>query len=559
MRLVRLSCRPRIAFSSAFLSPQEHELSVAHSPPPFSRSQSLIPQILHQTSMSQLTPTSRTSIDPTSPAADAPRTKKACDLCRSRKVKCRVADNERICEGCRDLGVSCTYARPRRRRGPPNRHVQGPAPTKLDDGLGHPGSPATREPGVSPTGNGHPARSLKNILASLGPSHLILELLDDWFRFVHPLAPILHRQHLLHRLHSEESENDQVFAALVISVCAVTISTLRRKSFESYPGITFDKCIEIIEQGNLLQSQPISLDYCIAWYHVASAVEVDAGTGNYRSYRAIREAMTGVDWLLCYAGDEQPAPDKERLKRLYWLLFMWQVGSEIQGQPHLAFVPFNQKLEHLRPMNITDSQLYPDLASSADTPSWPEDEIHFIPGLNSLIDVFLTWEQSKKDLTHKQPEETLKCAISRIQHILDNLPPDLRWTGGLTRFPQPVWGHKAQMVNILITALSLKSNFLQHLGSLLPGLSHYDIICDVLEILQHLPQPVFEVNGHSLVVKIRDIGAAYLSELSQESRGGVEYNERHAKVHQVLQALKNLDFRPHPDAGDPIASTVETE
>ncbi|KAI6778172.1 uncharacterized protein J7T54_002707 [Emericellopsis cladophorae] len=466
-------------------------------------SDNLIPQILHQTSMSQLTPTSRASIDATSPAADAPRTKKACDLCRSRKVKCRVADNERICEGCRDLGVSCT-------------HAHAPTPTKLDNGLAHHGSPATRERGVSPTGHEHAARSLKGILASLGPSHLILELLDDWFRFVHPLAPILHRQHLLHRLHSEESENDQVFAALVISVCAVTISTLRRKSFESYPGITFDKCIEIIEQGNLLQSQPISLDYCIAWYHIASAVEVDAGTGSYRSYRAIREAMTGVDWLLCYAGDEQPAPDKERLKRLYWLLFMWQVGSEIQGQPHLAFVPFNQKLEHLRPMNITDSQLYPDLTLSADTPSWPDDEIHFIPGLNSLIDVFLTWEQSKKDLTHKQPEETLQCAISRIQHILDNLPPDLRWTGGLTRFPQPVWGHKAQM-------------------------------------------PVFEVNGHSLVVKIRDIGAAYLSELSEESRGGVEYNERHAKVHQVLQALENLDFWPHPDADGPIASTVETE
>lgn len=132
----------------------------------------------------------------------------------------------------------------------------------------------------------------------------------------------------MQRLHlrlEDCATDQQVFGALVISVCAVTISTLRRKSFESYPDLSFGRCIEVIEQGNLLQSRHITLDWCIAWYNIASAIEVADGVGSYRSYRAIREAMTGVNWLLGYVGGEQTPANKECLKRLYWLLYMWQV------------------------------------------------------------------------------------------------------------------------------------------------------------------------------------------------------------------------------------------
>ena len=168
-------------------------------------------------------------------------------------------------------------------------------------------------------------RSVNSIVSSLGSLELVLSLLDDWFRFVHPLCPVLHRQQLLQRLQDHGTEDDPVFGALIVSTCAVTLSTLRRKSFETYPSITVDKCLRIIEDGNLLQAQPLSIDLCIAWYNIASAIIVDSGQGNYRSYRAIREAMTGVDWLLGHRGEEQSFQNREFLKRLYWLLYMWQV------------------------------------------------------------------------------------------------------------------------------------------------------------------------------------------------------------------------------------------
>ncbi len=98
-----------------------------------------------------------------------------------------------------------------------------------------------------------------------------------------------------------------------------------------------------------------------------------------------------------------------------------------------------------------------------------------MPGFHSLIDVNLSWEQAKADLTHRSAAETLQSAFDRIQRTLDDLPPELRWRGLLTRHPKALWGHEVQMVNIMITALSLKSNYLQHLGPLVPGLTQHDI------------------------------------------------------------------------------------
>jgi hypothetical protein len=46
----------------------------------------------------------------------------------------------------------------------------------------------------------------------------------------------------------------------------------------------------------------------------------------------------------------------------------------------------------------------------------------------------------------------------------------------------------------------------------------------------------------------------YLSELSEGSKGDAEYIEREAKVHQVLQALDKLDFRPYPETDIPTVS-----
>jgi hypothetical protein len=68
----------------------------------------------------------------------------------------------------------------------------------------------------------------------------------------------------------------------------------------------------------------------------------------------------------------------------------------------------------------------------------------------------------------------------------------------------------------------------------------------VLEILNRLPQSVFEANGYAVVIKIRDIGAAYLAEI--DSSGGLTDQEDAQKtVRLLLETLEKLDFRPNAD------------
>jgi len=123
---------------------------------------------------------------------------------------------------------------------------------------------------------------------------------------------------------------------------------------------------------------------------------------------------------------------------------------------------------------MSDAELGP---SDIDSPD-PEDDDEYITGLNRLIDIVLAWEHVKRDMVHKAPADTLREGMARIQAVLDSLPPELRWTGGVVRFPPPSTGHQAQTVNILITCFYVRSNLLQHLGQI-PGITHQRIVKSV--------------------------------------------------------------------------------
>ncbi|KAL2793360.1 hypothetical protein BJX66DRAFT_227254 [Aspergillus keveii] len=180
------------------------------------------------------------------------RNQNACDICRSRRIKCRFSQETEVCDGCRFLGVECTNVRPRRKRGPPNRHAVRAAEARQ---AGLSPSPAGQTPGalqsISPSSaisrsvssntslNIPPNVSLTispfdstplhapspnkiappphivplpppsllpssdpDILTLLAPLPLIHTVLNDWFTHIHPLAPILHQKSFLKRLHT---------------------------------------------------------------------------------------------------------------------------------------------------------------------------------------------------------------------------------------------------------------------------------------------------------------------------------------------------------------------
>ena len=192
-----------------------------------------------------------------------------------------------------------------------SRHVASPSITRLA-----PESVTHASPASVSGDHGFPG---------LGSRSLVLRVLTDWARFIYPLAPIQHKKRFLHRILCNEHETDPVFRAVVLSTCAVTVTTLRRRSFHNYPAVTADICIGIIEQYQLLAPAEYTLDWCIARYNVASSLFAVGGVTEERIFRAIKDAMAGVQWLLYHDERSRSVHDQEMLKRLHWLLGMWQL------------------------------------------------------------------------------------------------------------------------------------------------------------------------------------------------------------------------------------------
>ncbi|KAH7116446.1 hypothetical protein EDB81DRAFT_819592 [Dactylonectria macrodidyma] len=519
--------------------------------------------------------TETTALPPVPNASRSPRNLTACDTCRSRKVKCHYPVGETACRGCQLSGTSCTQDKVRRKRGPAKRSVRRQT-LRDGDATTSPASTSSAPSGSQLTAAshyipGHPVSSPfvgeNNSEASpvsvsgchdfhgLCSRSLVLTILTDWSRFVWPLASLLHKKRFLQRLLQREDESNPTFCALVLSTCAVTVTTLRRRSFQKYRGVTVAKCVGIIDQEHMLQRPAAyTLDWCISCYNVASSLHALDGVAELRVYQAIKDAMAGVQWLLFCDGERETRSlhDQEMLKRLYWLMSMWQLAAELRGDPSLSYLPcrsFTKILETMRPLPLSDAELGvpdPELDLSMLWPgaaeTWLRDDEQFITGLNSLIDIMLVWEDAKGDMTYKAPTDTLRESMAWIQAVLDNLIPELRWNGGLARFPQPCRGHVAQTVNILITSLYLKSNLLQNLGPI-PGITHHSIVSDVLEILEHMSEEVHEDNGFSLVKKVRDIGAAYLQELRVTGDEPMQVVNESAQrtVNTLLARLERLD------------------
>lgn len=154
----------------------------------------------------------------------------------------------------------------------------------------------------------------------LAPVEVVEQILNRWFDLIHALAPIFHRGVFMTRFHSREAVQDGLFAALVVSVCAATVSSLRRKSHKDYGSLTPERCWEVAQE---LSSQHLpviySLDWCQMKYNLASSHSSTTDTTQH--FRYISEAAAGVKYLIHYQMSDMPTLEQQLLKRLYWLIF----------------------------------------------------------------------------------------------------------------------------------------------------------------------------------------------------------------------------------------------
>lgn len=151
-----------------------------------------------------------------------------------------------------------------------------------------------------------------------------MTILTDWSRHVYPLAPLQHKKTFLNRLLRRDDLTDPEFAAVVLSTCAVTVSTLRRRSFHNYPSVTVEACVEAIERERMLSPHGYSLGWSISNYNIACSIRANS-VEDIHVYRHLKDAMAGVQWLVFHDKGTKTLHDEEITKRLYWFVAAWQL------------------------------------------------------------------------------------------------------------------------------------------------------------------------------------------------------------------------------------------
>ncbi|MCJ1352551.1 MAG: hypothetical protein MMC33_002535 [Icmadophila ericetorum] len=157
------------------------------------------------------------------------RLRKACDSCSTRKVKC---DEEGPpCKACAALEIPCTFNRPSRRRGPPNKHAEAIKRKKVDETYIPPGFSAP----ASPT---YAAQTLallsqqtvpRHTAESICPFPIVLELVGDYFTYIHPLIPLPHEPSFMEHLRDREDRRNPKFLALLASMIGCLVASFPRK------------------------------------------------------------------------------------------------------------------------------------------------------------------------------------------------------------------------------------------------------------------------------------------------------------------------------------------
>jgi|TARA_R110002003_G_scaffold122_10_gene11105 hypothetical protein len=433
---------------------------------------------------------------------------------------------------CKELGIDCTTERPRKKRGPKNRYVQ--ALRAQLDGEIVPGEP------------GHGQHDL-DLIAPLDTLHRII---DDWFDWIHPVAPVLHRGLFMERMDGRQnSERDRStnFLLLVASICAATVASLRRRR-HNYGMVTVELCLELAEHHKLWSSSSsITLDRALTLYNFSSAVHHEHGFDSPLVFRLSAESAISIKYLIHQRLDRMTFIEQQQLKRIYWLIFAGQCTGDLHGRRLLVLHHAHEPIAGLLPMTVTDEGLlHGPVATPTDTasPDWS-----YITGLNALSRLFLIWQSSQA--VPVQTFENLQDHLSRAHQTLNELPPELSWSEHFDS--TDYFGFNVQKVNLKVTQLHVRSNLLEQMNTLAREQGfritpdaiiseRHLVVEELLDVLYTMPEEVFDANGYSIVPKIRDIGSALFDELRTGSHG--RNLQASINLDKLLAKLETLDLRP---------------
>lgn len=394
---------------------------------------------------------------------------------------------------------------------------------------------------------------------------IIEHIINDWFLLIYSVCPIFHHASFMERLRLGDAAIDCEFAAVVASICAATIASLRSNRF--YGDVTVDRCLQLVDQiDSALGQRSLTLEWCQVKYNLYVAIGTERGIDDELGYRFISEAVMGIKYLIFYQLPAMSFTSQQLLKRLYWLVFagLWYATCcmnsatklilndstlDLHGRPTVGLLSPQDNVEALTPLELSDKELDP--AHVYEDDQWHGRDRSYIAGLNYMSKLNLLWHSSQRPSNDRSNH--LQSHTAQIQRVLDYLPSELLWRGGLSRPPQSNFGTQVQTANLYITQLHIRSNLLEQINRLAKSSGEpctppvimderQNVVADMLEILYHMPDETLEANGHSLIPKIRDIGSALLDEMRTGDRPQPLSSKAAANLDRLLAKLESLDM-----------------
>lgn len=417
------------------------------------------------------------------------RLRRACDMCSMRKVKCD--DSNMPCRPCRELGVDCTFNRETKRRGPPNKHAEAAKAAKrarIDPSVVPPGFPSSPSPQNA-------AKTLMTISTdsvldaeAIAPMPVLELLVDDFFTYIHPLAPFPHEPTFRHSFANREDRLKPEFLGLLASMIAALVASFPRSAREHLKAqhsthlfpkaiVMIEKCrdIALLTRGSRwVLKQPKTLDDAATSYFLGLA------SGYTSQWNASRHFMAETLTLLRELGFSRPkhpgelptfgsdsfAPDsmpfnhvKDQIgKRIFWCLLLGVRSFSQLGASHtdIVIAPSTPSLPYpAYPENVDDICV---LANEIIHPA--EGSVTLLTGFRFAIDIYTTMNgvvslelaYGMSTLPWADQRLLLRDGLLAAKSIIDNLPPELQLgnTGGETdplagmedaglQYVPPVW------------------------------------------------------------------------------------------------------------------------
>ncbi|KAK4161592.1 hypothetical protein QBC43DRAFT_243119 [Cladorrhinum sp. PSN259] len=391
----------------------------------------------------------------TTPPPKQTRLRRACDMCSQRKVKC---NETQPCRPCTDLNVDCTFNRTMKRRGPPNKHAEAAKAAKQP----------RLEPNISPSPH-NAAETLMSISGGqdtqmvldaemIAPFPVLAQLVDDFFTYIHPLAPFPHEPTFRHSFANREDRTNRDFLALLASMVGVLVASFPRTArlrIKSQPhGISmYPKAVTLIERCREIalaaRGQNFYLKEDATVYDAATSYFLGLAAGYLMQMKVCKRFMAETMTLIREMGYHKPRDmgsnnygityrgppfnhiEDQLGKRIFWCMFLG-VRSMVQiGAPHgeIVFPP------------PTPNEPYPDFPAEVDDDyilrdqilCQPDGLVSLLTGFNQGIKIYMTMNglvsvelsYGISSLPFHDQKAMLEDCLSAVKRIMDGLPREL--------------------------------------------------------------------------------------------------------------------------------------